>query len=192
MLWKNSKIREIHQVQSTPAGQSVRLIHGLWFAALAVLSISACSSSGEGAAGAGGSGAAAGSGNLCEAQFDALEKDCPVGAASKDANVQDCQQQERGLAGIGCQSAFDAWLSCTTKSGYDCKQDTGCEGPQNGYFSCQSQATLRTGCVRLAPQDATRCSDASKPYAFSCLGAAPASCVQVVTEGAGIWCCPQL
>lgn len=132
------------------------------------------------------------SGSLCEQQFDANEPKCPLGAASKDANVQDCMLQERELAGEGCQAQFDAWLVCTTKPGYDCEQDTGCETTQNAYFSCQSQAVQRTGCVRLGAQDTTRCADAAQPYAFSCLAGAPATCTQVVTGGAGIWCCPQL
>ena len=33
---------------------------------------------------------------------------------------------------------------------------------------------------------------AAKPYAFSCLAAAPSTCVKVVSEGGGIWCCPEL
>jgi hypothetical protein len=127
---------------------------------------------------------------LCEAQFDALETVCPVG--NKDVHVADCQQQQRHYAGIGCQDEFDAWLQCTTTPGYHCADDTGCEVSQNGYFACQSQAVQRTGCVRLGAQDTERCSDAAKPFAFSCLAAAPPQCVQVVTAGAGIWCCPQL
>jgi len=190
MPWKKSKIGETRELGWTPVREGVRLIHALWFAALMGSSVFACSSASDGGGGAAGASAVAG--DPCEAQFDAIEKKCPVGAASKDANVQDCQRQERGLAGIGCQAPFDAWLVCTTKSGYDCQQDRGCEAPQADYFTCQSLATQRTGCVRLAAQDTTRCSDASKPYAFSCLAAAPSQCVQVVTEGAGIWCCPQL
>jgi len=115
-----------------------------------------------------------------------------IGADSKDANVEDCKQQQRDYAGIGCQASFDAWLVCTSKPGYDCTHDSGCESQQNGYFICQSQAVQRTGCVRLGTQDTTRCTDAAKPYAFSCLAAAPNQCAQVVSEGAGIWCCPQL
>jgi len=130
--------------------------------------------------------------DLCSKQYDALTAKCPLSNDSKDANVQACIADQRDYAGIGCRSQFDAWLACTTKPAYDCENDTGCETPQAGYFSCRSQATVRTGCVRLAAQDATRCTDTGKPYAFSCLGAAPAQCVQVVTEGAGIWCCPQL
>jgi hypothetical protein len=115
-----------------------------------------------------------------------------VGADAKGVTVDDCKEQQRQYAGIGCQDEFDAWLECTTQSGYDCDGDTGCESPQNGYFVCQSQAVQRTGCVRLASQDAARCSDAAKPFAFGCTGAAPTQCLQVVTEGGGIWCCPQL
>ncbi|MEO8906419.1 MAG: hypothetical protein ABI488_27560 [Polyangiaceae bacterium] len=87
---------------------------------------------------------------------------------------------------------LDTWLVCTTKPGYDCQADTGCETTQNAYFACQSQATLKTGCVRLASHDTTECSAASKPYAFSCIQSAPTQCEQVVDGGAGIWCCPQL
>ncbi len=163
----------------------------------------ACGSPDDGKSpGAGGTGAAGGtsaaggtaanSGDLCSAQFDAIEKKCPIGADSKDANVADCQQQQQDYDGNGCRKQFDAWLTCTTKSSYDCTQDTGCETAQNGYFTCQSQAVQRTGCVRLGAQDTLRCTESAKPYAFSCLGAAPAACVQVVTEGAGIWCCPQI
>jgi hypothetical protein len=161
----------------------------------------ACSSSGGGSPATGGSTGASGStgsggstsdADLCSAQFDATNVGCPLPAASKDPNVQECVVQQRDFAGIGCESQFNAWLQCTTTPAYHCQDDTGCETTQGGYFTCQSQATQRTGCVRLASQDPTRCSDATKPYAFSCLGSAPTSCVQVVTEGAGIWCCPQL
>jgi hypothetical protein len=145
-----------------------------------------------GVSGASSAGSPSTSGGLCEQQFDSIEQTCPVGAASKAANVQDCLLQEREFAGIGCQPPFDAWLVCTTQPGYDCNADTGCETTQTAYFACQSQAVLRTGCVRLGAQDTTRCADAAKPYAFSCLGNAPASCTQVVSAGAGIWCCPQL
>jgi len=129
----------------------------------------------------------------CEAQWEAMQKNCPADPTDKDASVATCVSAENEFAGIGCQAQYDAWLVCTTKPGYDCNLDTGCEATQGGYFSCQSQAVLRTGCVRLGVQDATRCSDKAKPYAFSCLNMkAPAVCTQVVTEGAGIWCCPQL
>ncbi len=122
-----------------------------------------------------------------------MEKKCPIGADSKDANVQACQADQQDYAGIGCLTQFNSWLTCTaSNAAYDCETDTGCETSQASYFGCQSQAVQRTGCVRLGSQDKMRCSDASKPYAFSCLAAAPSTCVQVVTEGAGIWCCPQL
>ena len=131
------------------------------------------------------------SAELCAAQFDAMEKACPSGNA-KDASVEICKGDQREYAGIGCQDEYDAWLQCTAGSAYHCADDMDCEVPQAGYFMCQSQAVQRTGCVRLSPQDTTRCSDSAEPYAFGCLARAPASCVQVVTEGAGIWCCPQL
>lgn len=157
----------------------------------------ACSSTSGGSTASGGSTGSGGAkssndADLCSEQFDATNVGCPLPASSKDANVQSCVTQQREFAGIGCVSQFDAWLQCTTTLSYDCQDDTGCETTQQAYFTCQSQATLRTGCVRLASQDPTRCSDATKPYAFSCLSSAPASCVQVVTEGAGIWCCPQI
>jgi len=158
---------------------------GVWFLGLA---ISACGSTDD----AGGSGNRIGSAQLCEQQFDANEMKCPLGASSKDANVDDCQRQQQNFAGIGCLAQFNSWLSCTTKPPYDCMTDTGCERAQSSYFSCQSQAVQRTGCVRLGSQDTARCSDSAKPFAFSCLSSAPSSCVQVVTEGAGIWCCSQL
>jgi hypothetical protein len=145
----------------------------------------------SGGSASGGSGPTSGA-DLCGAQFDAMEAKCPLGADSRAANVADCQQQQRDYDGNGCRQQFDAWLVCTTKPPYDCANDTGCETTQAGYFMCQSRAVQRTGCVRLGPQDVLRCSDPTKPYAFSCLSAAPASCVQVVTEGAGIWCCPQI
>lgn len=132
------------------------------------------------------------SAELCAAQFDAFEKQCPRGADQKDASVQICKEDQHDFLGIGCQDEYDAWLECTIGSGYSCTNDTGCEGPQMGYFKCQSQAVQRTGCVRLGAQDTERCSDAAKPFAFSCVAAAPAACVQVVSAGAGIWCCPQL
>lgn len=200
MVRENSQMGETCGVQTARAGASVRLFHALWLGALTVLPVAACSAPGDGAgaeggagaAGAGTAGSAAMSGDPCEAQFDALERDCPVGADSRDANLEACREQRRGLAGIGCQAQYDAWLSCTTQPGYDCQQDTSCEGPQGGYFRCQSLATQSTGCVRLAAQDTERCSDAAKPYAFGCLAAAPTQCLQVVSEGGGIWCCPQL
>jgi hypothetical protein len=160
-----------------------------------------CSSASDGgSSGSAGAGAAAGGAgatsssdaNLCSQQYDAMNVKCPLPAGSKDANVNSCLADQRDFAGIGCESQYDAWLVCTTKSGYNCQDDTGCETTQGAYFGCQSQATVRTGCVRLGSQDPTRCTDTSKPYAFSCTGAAPTQCVQVVTEGAGIWCCPQL
>lgn len=155
-------------------------------------SSTAGASNAGGAAGSGGA-SGAGSASLCSAQFDAMAGTCGLTANDRDANVQDCLDQEKGYAGIGCADEFDAWLRCTTTPAYDCTQDTGCEFSQNAYFSCQSQAVQRTGCVRLgAAQDAQRCTDASKPYTFSCLSTAPSSCTQVVKDGAGIWCCPQL
>jgi len=145
-------------------------------------------SNSAGAAAGGASGAA--SSGPCRQQSEALAVSCGIDV---ETNTADCEAHERLYAGVGCQDAFDAWLLCTTKPGYDCDQDTGCESSQNGYFSCQSRAVQRTGCVRLGgEQDAMRCTDATKPYAFSCLSGAPASCTQVVTDGAGIWCCPQL
>src|SRR5450432_524061 len=149
----------------------------------------ACSSTSGGSAGGGGSSGSGGTAttndaDLCSEQFDATNVGCPLPADSKDANVQSCILQQREFAGIGCVSQYDAWLRCTTTLAYHCQDDTGCETTQQGYFTCQSQATVRTGCVRLAPQDPTRCSDATKPYAFSCLSSAPSTCVQVVTEGA--------
>ncbi|MEO6601279.1 MAG: hypothetical protein ABIQ16_15485 [Polyangiaceae bacterium] len=154
------------------------------------------SKGGAGSPGSAGSTASAGASNssdLCAQQFDAMEKKCPIGADSKDANVQACKADQQDYAGIGCLTQFNSWLTCTaTNSAYDCELDTGCEASQGSYFGCQSQAVQRTGCVRLGSQDAMRCSDATKPYAFSCLSTAPTTCVQVVTEGAGIWCCPQL
>ena len=145
-------------------------------------------SSNPGSAGA----ASASDANLCSEQYDAMNVKCPLPDGSKDPNVQQCVVAQREFAGIGCESQYDAWLVCTTKPGYNCQDDTGCEASQAGYFSCQSQVTASTGCVRLASQDTSRCSDSSKPYAFSCLAAAPSPCVQVVAAGAGIWCCPQL
>lgn len=139
-----------------------------------------------------GNGTSIPSAELCAAQFDAFEDECPQGAENKDARVQSCKVNQRDYAGIGCQDEFDAWLQCTTGSGFSCQDDTGCEQPQSGYFLCRSQAAQRTGCSRLASQDPDRCSDPAKPFAFSCLTNAPASCVQVVTAGAGIWCCPQI
>ena len=165
-----------------------------WFSVVCWLGFGAiaCASTDHG--NSGDPGTPGNSSQLCEEQFDAMEKKCPVGADSKDANVEDCQAAQQNFAGIGCLAQFDSWLSCTaTNPRYDCTTDSGCETSQGSYFSCQSQAVQRTGCVRLGGnQDATRCSDSAKPYAFSCLSGAPASCVQVVSEGAGIWCCPQL
>ena len=109
--------------------------------------------------------------NLCSEQYDALNVRCPL-PDSRQANVQACISDQREFAGIGCESQYDAWLVCTMTAGYDCSNDTGCEVTQGAYFSCQSQATARTGCVRLASQDAVRCSDDGKPYAFSCTAAA--------------------
>ena len=180
--------------------KSVWLV-GLFFG----YSVLACSSSDKhdpGAAGAssvagasstGGSSSAGGAASsaLCGQQFDAMAP-CGLGPEDREANVEDCQAAEHQYAGIGCQDEFDSWVLCTTTPAYDCNQDTGCEATQGSYFSCQSAAVQRTGCVHLGTQDTARCSDASKPYAFSCLSSAPASCTQVVTEGAGIWCCPQL
>lgn len=131
------------------------------------------------------------SAELCAAQFDAVEDACPTGN-EKDASVEICKADQRGYASIGCQDEYDAWLQCTAGVAYDCADDTGCEVPQAGYFRCQSQAVQRTGCARLSSQSTARCSDPARPHAFTCLASAPASCVQVVTEGAGIWCCPQL
>ena len=145
------------------------------------------------AASAGSTASGGGSSDLCSQQFDAMEKKCPVGADSKSGNVEACHADQQDYAGNGCLTQFNSWLSCTaTNPAYDCETDTGCETSQGSYFTCQAQAVQRTGCVRLGSQDKTRCSDAAKPYAFSCLAAAPSTCVQVVTEGAGIWCCPQL
>ena len=152
--------------------------------------IAACSSPGNGEGGGNGATNVT-SQELCAAQFDALERRCPLGNP-KDASVDICKRDQREYAGIGCLNEYDAWLRCTTGSGYSCADDTGCEAVQSGYFGCQSRAAQRTGCVRLTAQDTTRCSDSAKPYAFSCLAAAPTTCVQAVTEGAGIWCCPQL
>src|SRR4051812_10461089 len=162
----------------------------VWVCASGGALTSACSSpdhSGDG----GGGGATNPSADPCGAQFDAMEKDCPSGN-EKDVSVEICKGDEREFAGVGCQDEYDAWLRCTAGSGYRCADDRGCEAAQAGYFMCQSQAVQRTGCVRLGAQDTTRCSDSAKPYAFSCLASAPVSCAQVVTEGAGIWCCPQL
>ena len=132
------------------------------------------------------------SADLCAAEFDALEKTCPSGN-DRAESVEICKGQQHDYTGQGCDDDYDAWLECTAGSGYDCAKDTGCESAQTGYFTCMSQAVQRTGCVRLGPQDTTRCSaDASKPFAFSCVNKAPTSCTQVVTEGAGIWCCPQI
>lgn len=161
----------------------------VWAFAWGGVQVSACSSPDN--SGDGGPSTTNPSADPCGAQFDAMEKGCPTGN-ERDVSVEICKSDERMYAGIGCQDEFDAWLQCTAGSGYRCAEDKGCEVPQAGYFMCQSQAVQRTGCVRLGAQDITRCSDSAKPYAFSCLASAPASCTQVVTEGAGIWCCPQL
>jgi len=184
---------------------------GFGFAAFACGSTDSGNSGGAGSPGSAGSSPAAGAGapgsagstasagspggssDLCSQQFDTLEKKCPVGADSKAGNVAACQADQQDFAGIGCLTQFNSWLTCTaTNPAYDCEADTGCETSQNSYFTCQSQAVQRTGCVRLGSQDTARCSDAAKPYAFSCLTTAPSTCVQVVSGGAGIWCCPQL
>jgi hypothetical protein len=167
--------------------------HGLLFGLVTL----GCSSTTGGNSGSGGASGTAGTAsssdvNLCNEQYDAVNVKCPLPADSKEGNVRACMADQQDFAGIGCKSQYDAWLVCTTMSGYDCVNDTGCETTQGAYFSCQSQATARTGCVRLGSQDTARCTDNSKPYAFSCVGAAPSQCVQVVAGGAGIWCCPQL
>ena len=161
-----------------------------WLFVASSLLVAACSSPVESGKDEGGN-TAIPSAELCAAQYDAMEKSCPTGN-DKDREVAFCKGDQQDYAGEGCQDEYDAWLQCTTGSGYHCQDDTGCETAQAGYSTCQSQAVQRTGCVRLGPQDATRCSDASKPYAFGCLGKAPAVCTQVVFEGAGIWCCPQI
>jgi hypothetical protein len=155
-----------------------------------------CSSPSGGSSASGGSSGSAGApssgdADLCSQQYDATNVKCPLPAGSKDANVEACIADQQDFAGIGCKSQYNAWLVCTTTSVYDCEEDTGCETTQDAYFSCQSQATASTGCVRLGSQD-TLCTDMSKPYAFSCISAAPTQCMQVVTQGAGIWCCPVL
>src|SRR6478735_10829016 len=93
------------------------------------LAASACGSTDSGkSSGPGGSSNTADSAQLCEQQFDANETRCPVGESSKAANVEDCQRQQQGFAGIGCLAQFDSWLSCTTNPLYDCRTDSGCEG----------------------------------------------------------------
>jgi hypothetical protein len=185
----------------------------IWGCALAMaLTTIGCSSTSDGnpgAAGSAGSPASAGNGgslasggsagssgtgdtDLCNAQYDAMVANCGAPESSRQGNVLACQDAERDFQGIGCKSQYDSWLLCTTKPGYDCTTDTGCETSQGSYFTCESQSVVRTGCVRLSSSDAIECTDASKPYAFSCLSAAPTQCQQVVTQGAGIWCCPQL
>ncbi|HWZ89851.1 MAG TPA: hypothetical protein VNW92_13405, partial [Polyangiaceae bacterium] len=155
--------------------------HGLLFGLVTL----GCSSTTGGNSGSGGASGTAGTAsssdvNLCNEQYDAVNVKCPLPADSKEGNVRACMADQQDFAGIGCKSQYDAWLVCTTMSGYDCVNDTGCETTQGAYFSCQSQATARTGCVRLGSQDTARCTDNSKPYAFSCVGAAPSQCVQVV------------
>ena len=165
--------------------------NGIWggarvfgLATLAAIATVACSDGGDG-------GAAPTNSDPCEAQYDAMVTRCNAPEADRAVSVGVCHDDQQGYRGIGCEDEYDAWLVCTTKSSYDCNADTGCESSQNGYFGCQSQAVLRTGCVRLTPHDA-ECSDASKPYAFSCLSSAPSSCAQISTAGAGLWCCPEL
>src|SRR3954468_9839735 len=160
MLQTRRKIRGDLGGGAAQSRASVILIHSLFAGALVGLPSLGCSSPSDHAGSS-----AVDSGELCAAQFDAIEKRCPIGA-DKDANVAGCKEQQRDYAGIGCQASFDAWLLCTSKPGYDCTQDSGCETQQNGYFICQSQAVQRTGCVRLGTQDTTRCTDAAKPYAF--------------------------
>ena len=135
---------------------------------------------------------ASNSAELCDKQYDAMIKNCSAEESSREGNVHSCQADQRDYQGIGCKSQYDSWLVCTTQSGYDCNADTGCEAPQNSYFGCQSQSVQRTGCVRLEAHDASKCTDASKPYAFGCVDKAPSQCTQVVFDGGGIWCCPQL
>lgn len=170
---------------------------GSALALLAGLIALGCSSPSDDNPSNGGSSGAAGvtgssSEDLCDKQYDAMVSKCGAAENSRSGNVLSCRDDERDYQGIGCSKQYDSWLQCTTQSGYDCAADTGCESSQNSYFGCQSQAVIRTGCVRLGSQDVGECKDPSKPYAFSCLATAPTQCTQVVTQGAGIWCCPQL
>jgi hypothetical protein len=124
----------------------------------------------------------------CAAQTDLFIRDCGIDPAEREFWIEDCERMRNDYAPMGCLGALDAWIACTTTSGYDCKADTGCEQPRSGYFSCESQFVSQTGCTRLGSRDAELCSGQT-PYAFACLSMLPAGCVPA-SVGGSITCCP--
>jgi hypothetical protein len=117
---------------------------------------------------------------------------CP--AVDTTADQIGCTQEQTLYAGEGCGATWQAQQSCLASAPLNCDtgEAAGCDAQHDALFACQSMFVARTGCVRLATQDSTRCSDPSKPYADGCTAAAPANCTVVVSTPTIIACCPAL